>query len=412
MKLPISKPLFGDAERRAILEPLETGWVVQGPKVAEFERLFAQSAGCSLALATSSCTTALQISLQALGVGPGDEVIVPAFTWIATANVVVHQGATPVFVDIDLDTFNINVDQLRAAATKRTKAVIPVSLFGLSADLFPILEFARARGIAVVEDAACATGTMYHGHHAGTLGDVGCFSFHPRKSITTGEGGMITTNNPDLGRKLKSLRDHGASISDLARHQRPRSYQLPDFEFAGHNARMTDFQGALGAAQMLRLPEITKRRIELADRYTAALAGIPWLRTPHVPKDHVHAYQAYVTLLAPQPPSMANLDAMNQQRNALMDHLEAAGVATRPGTHAVHMLGYYRDRYGLRPKDCPNAALADGLSMAIPLYPQMTEAEQDFVIQTIRNWKPLEQAEASVAETVVPAATGARASTV
>lgn len=175
MKLPISKPLFGDAERLALIEPLETGWVVQGPKVAEFERRFAQYVGGEIALATSSCTTALQLSLQALGVGPGDEVIVPAFTWIATANVVVHQGATPVFVDIDLDTFNMNVEQTRTAITKRTKAIIPVSLFGLSADLFPIIEFSRARGIAIVEDAACATGTLYHGHHAGTLGDVGCF---------------------------------------------------------------------------------------------------------------------------------------------------------------------------------------------------------------------------------------------
>ena len=412
MKLPISKPLFGDAERLALIEPLETGWVVQGPKVAEFERRFAQYVGGEIALATSSCTTALQLSLQALGVGPGDEVIVPAFTWIATANVVVHQGATPVFVDIDLDTFNMNVEQTRTAITKRTKAIIPVSLFGLSADLFPIIEFSRARGIAIVEDAACATGTLYHGHHAGTLGDVGCFSFHPRKSITTGEGGMITTKNPELGRKLKSLRDHGASISDLARHQRPRSYQLPDFEYAGHNARMTDFQGALGAAQMLRLPEIMKRRIQLAERYNAGLAGIPWLRTPHVPPDCVHAYQAYVTLFAPQTPSMASLEPMNMQRNALMDHLEAAGIATRPGTHAVHMLGYYRDRYGLRARDCPNAALADGLSMAIPLYPQLTDAEQDYVIETIRNWKPDARSESPLAATVVPAVSGARASTV
>jgi dTDP-4-amino-4,6-dideoxygalactose transaminase len=215
-----------------------------------------------------------------------------------------------------------------------------------------------------------------------------------------------------LARKLKSLRDHGASISDLARHHRPRSYQLPDFEYAGHNARMTDFQGALGAAQMLRLPEIMQRRIQLAERYNAGLAGLSWLRTPHVPPDCVHAYQAYVTLFAPHAPSMANLEHMNGQRNTLMDHLEAAGIATRPGTHAVHMLGYYRDRYGLRPRDCPNAALADGLSMAIPLYPQMTDAEQDYVIESIRGWKPEPRAESALTETVVPSTGGARASTI
>ena len=383
MKIPISKPWFGDEEKRAIIEPLETGWVVQGPKVAEFESRFAAYSGAKHALATTSATTALHMALLALDVGPGDEVIVPALTWVSTANVVELQGAKPVFVDIALDSFNIDVSRIEAAITKKTKAIMPVSLFGLSADMNPILAIAKKHGLAVIEDAACATGSWYHGHHAGTLADVGCFSFHPRKAITTGEGGMFTTANDAIADRARSLRDHGASKSDFARHHGPRSYVLPEFNMVGFNYRMTDFQGAVGAVQMNRLPTIMTERTARAKKYDTALAGLDWLRTPVTPKDHVHGYQAYVCLFRPEAPSMDNVGAQHAQRNTLMDALEAAGIATRPGTHAVHMLGFYRDKYAIKPQDFSNAMIADQLSLTLPLYAQMTDAEQDYVIDHV-----------------------------
>lgn len=388
MKIPISKPFFGEEEARAVVEPLSTGWVVQGPRVAEFERRFAEYTGAKHALACTSATTALHMALVALGVGHGDEVIVPAFTWVATANVVEMQHAKPVFVDIDLATFNVDVDALRRAITPRTKVLLPVSLFGLSADMEPILRIAREHDLRVVEDDACATGSWYRGAHAGTLADIGCFSFHPRKAITTGEGGMVIAADEELAARVRSLRDHGASVSDLARHHGPRSYILPDFDVVGYNYRMTDFQGAVGAVQMERLPWILEQRDRVARRYHEALRDLEWLRLPQTPTEDRHGWQSYVTLFAPVEPSIQNVEQLHARRNALMDALEQRGIATRPGTHAVHLLGFYRDKYGLRAEDFPNATIADRLSLALPLYVQMTDEEQDYVIDAVRSHSP------------------------
>lgn len=383
MKIPISKPYFGEEEKLAIQEPLETGWVVQGPKVAEFENLFEAYTGASHAMATTSCTTALHLALIALGVGPGDEVIVPAFTWVATANVVEMQGARPVFVDIELDTFNIDINKIENAITPRTKIIMPVSLFGLSAPMKPIMEVARKHGLKVVEDDACGTGAWYYDAHAGTLADAGCFSFHPRKAITTGEGGMVITNNEALAETIRSLRDHGASKSDLARHLGARSYLLPDFNVVGYNYRMTDFQGALGVAQMHRLEWILKQRTARAYVYDKALAEVPWLRPPVIPEGCRHGYQSYVCLFQPASADLSNVDRLHARRNEMMDMLEGEGIASRPGTHAVHMLGFYREKYSIKPEDFPNAYLADQLSISLPLYAQMTGDEQEFVIESI-----------------------------
>lgn len=382
MKIPITKAVLGEEEKRAILEPLETGWLVQGPRVAEFERLFGQYAGTPHAIATTSATTALHMALLALGVGPGDEVIVPAFTWVATANVVEMCGAKPVFVDIALDTFNVDVAQLERAITPRTKVLMPVSLFGLSADMQPIMELARKHGLKVVEDDACATGAWYHGHHAGTLADIGCFSFHPRKAITTGEGGMLITGDDTIAAYARSLRDHGASKSDLARHIGARSYVLPDFDIVGYNYRMTDLQGAIGVVQMGRLAGILEQRIAVARRYDEALQNVEWLRAPITPQGYTHGYQSYVCLFQPETPAVGNVKSLHEQRNRFMDALEQLGIATRPGTHAVHMLGFYRNKYGIRPEDFPNAYIADQLTVSLPLYAQMTHEEQDYVIQS------------------------------
>ncbi len=246
--IPISRPDTGEEEWQALREPLMTGWLTQGPKVAAFEKAFAERHGVKYAFATSSCTTALHLILAALELGPGDEVIVPAFTWIATANVVLYCGATPVFVDIDQTTYNIDVRQVAQRLNPRTRAIIPVHLFGLCADMDALLEVAR--DVPLIEDAACASGSSYKSRFPGSLGLAAAFSFHPRKSITTGEGGMITTNDNGLAKRIDSLRNHGASLSEEHRHHGSQPYLLPEFNLLGFNYRMTDLQGAVGIVQL------------------------------------------------------------------------------------------------------------------------------------------------------------------
>jgi perosamine synthetase len=388
MRIPISKPLFGEEERRAVQEPLETGWVVQGPRVAEFEQRFSEFTKIAHAVATTSCTTALELALKAFDIGPGDEVVVPAFTWIATASSVELRGARPVLVDIELETFNIDVTKIPGVLSGKTRALMPVSLFGISAPMRPILEIARSRALRVIEDCACAFGATYEGQHAGALADAAAFSFHPRKAISTGEGGMLVTNDAHLADKVRSLRDHGASKSDLARHLGPKSYLLPDFDLIGFNARMTDLQGALGVAQMKRAEHILERRTHYARRYDEAIAKLGWLRPPVVPSERGHGYQAYVTLFRPETPKLSNVKQLHARRNAVMDRLEAAGVATRPGTHALHTLGAYRSKYGFSLEDFPNAHIAEQLTLTLPLYPQMTDEEHDYVLKQLSTIEP------------------------
>lgn len=383
MNVPIARTSLTEEEIQSVLEPLRSGWLVQGPKVREFEEKWSAFTGAKHSIAVTSCTTALHLSLAALGLQPGDEVIVPAFTWIATANVVEHLGGKVVFCDIDLNTFNIDVEQLRQKITPRTRAVIPVHLFGLTAEMAAINDLAKQHNLWVVEDAACGFGSRYHGQHAGTMGDTGCFSFHPRKAITTGEGGMITTNSDSLAEKLRRLRDHGAAMSDLQRHLGARPYLLADHPDAGYNQRMTDLQAALGAAQMERAEEIVMERRRLASAYDDAFASVPWLKTPLHLDGFEHGYQSYPCLFQPEPITSESVSRVNQRRNEWMDRLQQAGISTRPATHAVHMLSFYREKYGHRPGDFPNAYAANDCSISLPLFHGMTEVEQAFVIEQV-----------------------------
>lgn len=373
--IAIALPCTGDDEWQAVREPLASGWLTQGPKVSAFEKAFAAMHGVPHALATTSCTTALHLALAAMEIGPGDEVIVPSFTWIATANVVLYCGATPVFADVDRNTFTIDVADALRRVTPRTRAIIPVHLFGLCADVDALRSALPAR-VRIVEDAACAAGARDRGRPAGSLGDAGCFSFHPRKSVTTGEGGMLTTADGTLAERAEMLRNHGASVSEEARHKGPRPHILPDFNLLGFNYRMTDLQGAVGLVQLGKLDRFIDERAAAAQRYRDAFADLPWLRCPAEPPHGRHAWQAFVTYVdeasAPAP------------RNALMDRLQAMGVATRPGTHAVHMLGYYRERFGLSADDFPGARDCDRQSMAIPLHNRMSEEDYAYVIECIR----------------------------
>jgi len=389
MKIPITKPYYDDEEKKAVLKPLETGWLVQGPNVKEFEGAVCKYTGAAYAKATTSCTTALHLCLTALGVGPDDEVILPSFTFVASANAVKYTGATPVLVDIDLDTFAINVDSLRNALSDRTKVLMPVHLFGLPADMGPILEIAGERGLSVVEDAACGMGGFYKGRHAGTMGDAGCLSFHPRKSITTGEGGMVLTGSEEIAAAVDKRRDHGADASDLKRHVEGVAV-LPEYNVLGFNYRMTDMQGALGVAQMAKLDFILNRRRELAGRYTESLADLDWILPPAVPDGCEHGYQSYVCLYSPAGPDGLDRGAVEklaEGRTSLMAHLERNGISVRQGTHAVHTLGYYSGCVGGDPWALPNSLIADKLTLALPLFPQMTTEEQDHVLNVLHDWK-------------------------
>jgi dTDP-4-amino-4,6-dideoxygalactose transaminase len=386
--IPISRPYLGEEELAAVQQPLRDGWVVQGPRVADFEERFAAFVSAGHAVATSSCTSALHVAVIALGAGPGDEVVVPAFTWISTANVVEYAGARPVFCDVALESFNLDPDALASAVTERTVGIIPVHLFGRAADMGAVAAVAERHGLWVLEDAACALGTRQAGAHAGTLGAAGCFSFHPRKSITTGEGGMLVTEDDRMAALARSLRDHGASRTDYARHTGAGAFRLAEYPHLGFNYRMTDLQGALGCAQMARVEWILGERARQAAFYERALGDLPWLRTPQVPADEEHGWQAYVCLYAPEEPTPANVDELGARRDTLMAALEREGIATRPGTHAPVEAPLYRERYGLRHGEFPRALVAERLSIALPLFAGLAEHELERVAHTVRRLGP------------------------
>lgn len=387
MKIPIAKTLFTEEDYDGVRKVLESGWVVQGPRVKEFEDYWNLFTGSKNSIAVTSCTTALHLALITAGINAGDEVIVPAFTWVATANAVEYTGAVPVFCDIDLNTFNIDVTKIESRITEKTKAIIPVHLFGLAVEMDAVMAIARKHNLKVIEDAACGFGAYYKEVHAGNFGDFGCFSFHPRKAITTGEGGMITTNNSEDAETLRSLRDHGASVSDLMRHEGNKPYLLPEFPHLGFNYRMTDVQASLGVSQMKRAHAICNRRNEVAKILSDGLKNIEWLKLPIVGKDFKHGYQSYVCMFAPEEITAANVGEINSRRNKFMDYLLANGISTRPGTHAVHNLEYYAKKYSIKPTDFLNSYIADQCSISLPVFPGLTAEEINFIIEKIQKYE-------------------------
>lgn len=372
--IPIGLPSMGVEEWEATKESIMSGWITQGPKVREFEKMFAERHNVKHAFAVSNCTTALHLALVACGVGVGDEVIVPAFTWVSTANAVKYCGATPIFIDINIETFNIDVAQIKDKITSKTKAIIPVHLFGLCADIDSIKS--NFPDLKIVEDGACAAGAALHGKPAGGLGHIGCFSFHPRKSITTGEGGMVTTNDDELGTHMDRLRNHGASISEEQRHHGPKPYILSAFEMVGYNYRMTDIQGSIGIVQLKKLDLFIAERQKWAEYYMENLKNIPWLKMPDVPIGYKHGWQSFVTFVDE---SIAPI-----KRNDIMEVLQQQGISTRPGTHAVHMLDVYANMYKIQPQDFPNAFKADQYSMSIPMHNKMVKEDFDYIIAALK----------------------------
>lgn len=369
--IPIIKPYFGVEEAEAAKTAVLSGWVSQGPKVAEFERVVADYCGVAEAVAVSNCTTALHASLVALGVGPGDEVICPSMSFIATANSIRYTGATPIFADVDPLTYNLTPETVEAVMTDRTKVVMVVHQIGMPVDIDRFLALGEKHGVKILEDAACAIGSRYKGRPIGGHTEMACFSFHPRKIITTGEGGMVTTNNSGYAKQLRLLRQHGMSVPDIVRHGSAKVI-TEEYVRVGYNYRMTDIQAAIGIEQMKRLDWIVARRREMASRYTAALTGHPWLRAPFVPDYAQTNFQSYAVQLTDDAPI---------SRDDLMQEWLDRGIATRRGIMLSHREPAYRNLgVSLR---LPNSERASDRSILLPLFPQMTDEEQNEVIRNL-----------------------------
>jgi perosamine synthetase len=368
--VPFSRPSFPGGEAEALAEVVASGWVAQGPRVREFEEAFARRVGARHAVATSNGTTALQLTQYALGIGRGDEVIVPSLSFIATANSVWHVGATPVFADIDPRTYNLDPAAAEAAVTPRTKAIMPVHQIGLAADMDAFAELARRHGLLLFEDAAPALGARVGETEVGGLGNPACFSLHARKVITTGEGGMITTDDGELAERLRRLRHHGMDLPDTVRHGATEVV----FESYGErawNARMSDLQAALGLRQLDALDDLLGRRRRIAERYAAALEGIAHLDAPAEPAGFTHSWQSYaVRVLASSP----------VDRTELMRRLLRDGIATRRGVAAIHREPAYR---GAATQPLPHTERAQDDVILLPMFPDLAPQDQDRVIERL-----------------------------
>lgn len=400
--IPVTRPYFDDHELEEIKMTLDTGWVAMGQKVEQFEREVAGHEGVKFGVATTSCTTALHLALVASGLKKNMDVIVPAFTFVATANAVAYTGATPILVDICRDTYNIDVqlvyeiieenyykkDELliNKKTGNRLWGIVPVHQFGLCCDIKEINYLAHKYNIQVVEDAACALGAKIGERHEGQFGNISCLSFHPRKSITTGEGGMVLTDQEDIYNELKRLRSHGCTVSANDRHK-GKGFLLPEYNELGYNYRMTDIQGAIGVAQIKKLDSILDIKIKLAKNYDDMLLNeIPELITPYVPEEYFHTYQSYVCILDYKRLGFKNISEATKFRNALCEELEVGGIATRQGTHAIHLLGYYKTKNNYLPTDFMNAYICDRVSISLPLYADMSILEQEEIIYKLKNF--------------------------
>jgi dTDP-4-amino-4,6-dideoxygalactose transaminase len=360
MKIPLIKPVTGNEEIENIKKVLKSGFLTQWKITKKFEKEFAKFVKAKYAIATTSCTASLHLSMMEF-IKRGDEVILPSFTFPACANVILAVGGIPVFCDIELDSFTIDVNKVEDSITDKTKAIMPVHLAGHSADLKPLIKIARKYKLKIIEDAACGIGVKYKNKHVGTFGKVGCFSFHPRKLLTTGEGGMIVTNNKTVYEDLGSLKNHGRSFKSSMK-----------FTKVGLNYRMSDILAAIGIAQLRKIKKIIKRRIELAKYYTELLEEIEEVRAPIVKSYSNHTFQSYIILLKKE-----------GIRDKLMLTLRKKGIETQIGTFAVHLQPAYRKYVR---KKLPNSEYAFKNTLILPLYHKMKYQEIEYVVRNIKDF--------------------------
>lgn len=368
--IPVMKPWFGVEEALAAAAAVTSGWVAQGPRVAAFEERMCAAVGAQHGVAVSSCTAGLHGSLVAMGIGPGDEVVVPSLSFIATANAVRHCGAVPVFADVDRQTQNITRDSISAVLSSATRAVILVHQAGVPADIDAVHALCEPRGITVLEDAACAIGSTYHGRRIGAHSSLVVFSFHPRKLLTTGEGGMVMTSDSGVARRLRRLREHGMDVSAADRH-RSRDNILEGYAETGYNYRLTDIQAAIGIVQLGRLDGMIARRRELAQRYHSLLAAVPGLTAVQDPAYGKTNFQSFWILLGSGFPI---------DRNRLLAHLMERGIIGRRGIMAAHLEPAYA---GHPHADLPVTEELTRNSLILPLFHDMTEDQQDRVVTAL-----------------------------
>lgn len=371
--IPITKPYFDDEEMCTLKECLDSGWVTQGPMTEKFESLFREEHPCAYAVSVSSCTAALHIALLALGIHAGDEVIVPSFTWVTSASCVEYVGADVRFVDVEKETMNIDAAKIEEAITPKTKAIIAVHLFGCPAKMDEIMEIAGKYHLYVVEDCACAIGTIYKGVKVGTIGDIGCFSFHPRKAITTGEGGMCATNDETLYYKMMQYKNHGASFI-RKRLDYGKPYDMGVYDDVGYNLRLSDIQAAVGIAQFKKLHKLLKDRKRCAAYYIEKLIGNSDIILPVMPQEFGHTYQSFVILLK---------SGNRELRNRIMLQMQRQDIQSRPGTIAITRTEFNKKKYAIKEGDYPVGEFCEDASLTLPIYPFMEIDIQDRVIQLI-----------------------------
>lgn len=372
MKIPIAKPFFDKEEAQTAYDTILTGWVTQGPKVQEFEEKFAKYVGSKYAVAVSNCTTALHLSMLVAGIKKGDEVICPSMSFIATANSIVHAGATPVFAEVKSD-YNMDVRHCEKLITPKTKAILLVHQIGMPADIDAFKKLCKKHNLKLIEDAACAVGSVYKGKKIGSHSELVCFSFHPRKVITTGDGGMVTTSNEKYYNRLKLLRQHGMSVNDRVRHLSAKVIN-EEYVEVGYNYRMTDIQAAVGIKQLEKLDWLIAERRKIVQHYNKVLGKIACIQLPVEPKNSISNYQSYSIYLKKDAPI---------SRDGLMQKLLDKGIATRKGVMTSHRELAYRNfkkRFSL-----PISEDASDRSILLPLYVPMKKEEINEVIQAMKN---------------------------
>lgn len=374
--IPFAVPSLGDDDIQAVTDCLRSGWLATGPKVQEFEQKLAEYVGAPFAVSVNSATSGLHLALLACGVGPGDEVLTTPFTFVATANVILHVGATPVFIDIEEGSYNIDVSQIEQAITPKTKAIMPVHFTGLPVDLDPLYDLAKKYSLRVIEDAAHAIGATYKNRQIGSFGDIQVFSFHPCKNMTTGEGGAITTSDEDVAKKLRTLRFFGIDRDAWNRYGKSGSQHI-DVVLPGYKCNMSDIQASLGLSQLKKLGAMNARRKHLVNRYFEHLAGWEELIVPSFPNyEHENSWHIFAPRLHPEKAPLS--------RDDFMAEMKELNIGTGLHYPALHLYSYYRETYGYKPGDFPNVEATANSIVSLPLFSHMTEMQQDYVINAMR----------------------------